>query len=106
MSSNPRRSRSAFSLRTRLLAGQVLLLAAVCVGIGAATEVALYRYLVGQLDTQLHEVAHRSAVIHGEPPPPPPPGRRDVRSEERRVGKEVRARWRAYDWVKKQTMNT
>ncbi|HLS00190.1 HAMP domain-containing histidine kinase [Mycolicibacillus parakoreensis] len=79
MSSNPRRSRSAFSLRTRLLAGQVLLLAAVCVGIGAATEVALYRYLVGQLDTQLHEVAHRSAVIHGEPPPPPPPGRRDVR---------------------------
>ncbi|BBY56107.1 two-component sensor histidine kinase [Mycolicibacillus koreensis] len=62
-----------------MLAGQVLLLAAVCVGIGAATEVALYRYLVGQLDTQLHEVARRSAIIHGEPPPPPPPGRRHLR---------------------------
>ncbi|ORX06774.1 sensor histidine kinase [Mycolicibacillus trivialis] len=79
MSSNLRRNRRTWSLRTRLLAGQVVLLAAVCLGIGAVTEFALYRYLVGQLDTQLHEVARRSAVIHGEPPPPPPPGWDHVR---------------------------
>ena len=39
-------TRSArWSLRARLLAGQIALLTAVCLGIGAATEVALHRYL-------------------------------------------------------------
>jgi len=70
MSSNLR-SRT-WSLRARLLIGQVLLLAAVCVGIAGATELALYQYLVGQLDAQLLEAANRSAMIYGEPPPPPP----------------------------------
>lgn len=73
MSSNPRPSRpGSWSLRARLLTGQVLLLAAVCVGIAAVTEVALYQYLVSVLDGQLHEVGHRASMLFGEPPPPPP----------------------------------
>jgi two-component system, OmpR family, sensor kinase len=60
-----------WSLRLRLLIGQVLVLAVVCVGIGAATELALYRYLVGQLDTQLQDASHRSVRIFGEPPSAP-----------------------------------
>ncbi|MCG5432933.1 HAMP domain-containing histidine kinase [Mycobacterium sp. MYCO198283] len=66
---------SGWSLRARLLAGQILLLATVCVGIAAATELALYQYLVHQLDERLDEVGRRSAVMFGEPPPPPPPWR-------------------------------
>ena len=46
----------SWSLRARLLIGQVLLLATVCVGIAAVTELALYQYLVSALDSQLHEV--------------------------------------------------
>jgi len=73
MSSNPRPSSPrSWSLRARLLIGQVLLLAAVCVGIAAVTELALYQYLVSALDSQLHEVGHRASVLFGEPPPPPP----------------------------------
>jgi len=80
MSSNPRpssrgqssRGPGTWSLRARLLIGQVLLLAAVCLGIAAVTELALYQYLVSALDSQVHEVAHRGAVLFGEPPPPPP----------------------------------
>lgn len=73
MSSNPRRSGpGSWSLRARLLIGQVFLLAAVCVGIAAVTELALYQYLVSALDSQLHEVGHRASMLFGEPPPPPP----------------------------------
>ncbi len=61
----------AWSLRLRLLIGQVVVLAIVCVGIGAVTELALYRYLVGQLDTQLQEASHRSVRIFAEPPSAP-----------------------------------
>ncbi len=64
---------STWSLRARLLIGQVFLLAAVCVGIGAVTVFALYQYLVGQVDDQLRDSAHRSSIIYGEPPPPPLP---------------------------------
>ncbi len=60
-----------WSLRLRLLIGQVVVLAIVCVGIGAVTELALYRYLVGQLDTELHDASHRSVRIFGEPPTAP-----------------------------------
>ncbi|HEY9304481.1 MAG TPA: ATP-binding protein, partial [Mycobacterium sp.] len=42
-----------------------------CVGIGAVTELALYRYLLGQLDTQLQDASHRSVRIFGEPPSAP-----------------------------------
>jgi len=61
----------AWSLRFRLLVGQVVVLAVVCIGIGAATELALYRYLVAQLDTQLRDASQRSVRIFGEPPTAP-----------------------------------
>jgi two-component system OmpR family sensor kinase len=61
----------AWSLRFRLLVGQVVVLAIVCIGIGAATELALYRYLVAQLDTQLRDASQRSVRIFGEPPTAP-----------------------------------
>ncbi|HEX4392206.1 MAG TPA: HAMP domain-containing sensor histidine kinase [Mycobacterium sp.] len=61
----------AWSLRFRLLVGQVVVLAVVCIGIGAATELALYRYLVAQLDTQLRDASQRSVRIIGEPPTAP-----------------------------------
>ncbi|CAN5449180.1 two-component system sensor histidine kinase TcrY [soil metagenome] len=64
----------AWSLQARLLVGQVLLLALVCVGVGAVTEVALKQYLVHQLDSQLVEATGRSAMMSGLPPPPPLPG--------------------------------
>ena len=60
-----------WSLRLRLLIGQVVVLAIVCVGIGAVTELSLYRYLVAQLDTQLHDASQRSVRIFGEPPSAP-----------------------------------
>ena len=65
MSSNLRAS--TWSLSARLLVGQVLLLAAVCVGIGAVTLGALYQYLAGEVDAQLRETAHRSAMMFGVP---------------------------------------
>jgi two-component system, OmpR family, sensor kinase len=68
-----------WTLRMRLLVTQVLLLALVCVAIGVATEFALQRFLMRQLDTQVVEAARRSVGIMELPPPfhlpPPPPGR-------------------------------
>ncbi len=61
----------ASSLRFRLLAGQILVLVIVCLGIGAATELALYKYLVAQLDTQLRDASQRSVRILVEPPTAP-----------------------------------
>ena len=61
----------ASSLRFRLLAGQVIVLVIVCLGIGAATELALYKYLVAQLDTQLRDASQRSVRIYVEPPTAP-----------------------------------
>mgnify|MGYP001806358098 CR=1 FL=1 len=71
---------STWSLSARLLVGQVCLLLVVCLGIGAVTVLALHQYLVGEVDNQLRETAHRSAMIYGQPPPPPlPPAMRDNR---------------------------
>ncbi|MGB6150063.1 MAG: two-component sensor histidine kinase, partial [Mycolicibacter algericus] len=61
-------ARRSWSLRARLLAGQVALLTVACLGIGAVTELALYQYLVSQLDHQLSDAARRSARLHGQPP--------------------------------------
>jgi two-component system OmpR family sensor kinase len=58
-----------WSLRLRLLATQVLLVAVVCASIGIATEFALQRFLVRQLDQQLVEAGRRSAAIFDLPPP-------------------------------------
>ena len=67
-----------WSLRARLVVTQVALLAVVCVSIGIATEFALQRFLINQLDDQLLEAGHRSAAIFALPRPPiglpPPPG--------------------------------
>ncbi|WP_102143689.1 sensor histidine kinase [Mycobacterium hubeiense] len=81
MSSSPRaeppgvwtriRSPRTWSLRARLLVSQVALLAVVCAGIGIATEFALQRFLMHQLDEQLKEAGRRSAAIFDMPPPPP-----------------------------------
>ncbi|TPG31240.1 sensor histidine kinase [Mycolicibacterium hodleri] len=59
-----------WSLRLRLLVTQVVLLAVVCASIGIATEFALQRFLVRQLDEQLVEAGRRSAAIFELPPPP------------------------------------
>ncbi|WP_405138373.1 sensor histidine kinase [Nocardia sp. NBC_01388] len=95
MSSNPQaeapgrgRSPRRWSLRARLLVGQVLLLVIVVVGTGAATEFALQQFLVHQLDTELIGVQKRSlgdagggpslgprpSAPSGPPPPPSGPG--------------------------------
>ena len=83
MSSSPPPDRRRWSLRARLLAGQVALLTALCIGIAGVTELALHHYLVGELDGQLLQIAQRSSMMDRRPPPmpgmpmppPPPPAR-------------------------------
>ena len=82
MSSSPRadgrRSRfrflRAWSLRARLLATQIVLLALVCAAIGVGTELALQRFLMNQLDDRLAETSRRSTGLFEFGPPPPPSG--------------------------------
>ncbi|MFT4201632.1 sensor histidine kinase [Gordonia sp. (in: high G+C Gram-positive bacteria)] len=90
MSSSPlteRRNRltspSRWTLRSRLLVGQVLLLALVCVVVGTATEIALRHYLMAQLDDTLSEVSHRSVMMTAFPPPPDRPGHAPPRRRQR-----------------------
>ncbi|MBB5959432.1 two-component system OmpR family sensor kinase [Saccharothrix tamanrassetensis] len=66
---HPRR----WSLRTRLIAEQVVLIAVVCTSIGVITVLSLRDFLVDRLDQQLYEAAAR--VERGGPPIPglPPP---------------------------------
>jgi two-component system, OmpR family, sensor kinase len=74
-SSRPARSGSrplaktprVWSLRLRLLVGQIIVLVVVCVGITAATELALLRHLRTQLDSQLAGASYRSALMYPEP---------------------------------------
>jgi two-component system OmpR family sensor kinase len=82
MSSSPRadggrsrfRSPRTWSLRTRLLASQIVLLALVCAAIGVGTEFALQRFLTNQLDERLAETGRRSVGLFefGSAPAPPP----------------------------------
>ncbi|MBW8712206.1 MAG: two-component sensor histidine kinase, partial [Mycobacterium sp.] len=82
MSSSPRadagpsrfRSPRSWSLRARLLASQIVLLALVCAAIGAGTEFALQRFLMNQLDDRVAETGRRSTGLFEFGPPPPPPG--------------------------------
>lgn len=82
MSSSPRadrpltriRSPRAWSLRTRLLVSQVILLALVCAAIGVGTALSLQHFLTNQLDDRLAETGRRSAGLFEFGPPPPPPG--------------------------------
>ncbi len=79
MCSKRRRSRlrTRWSLRARLLTGQALLLVAVVVGIGVASEIGLQKLLIGQLDAQVMDLQNRTLIgLGGGPrlgPPPPPP---------------------------------
>jgi two-component system OmpR family sensor kinase len=66
-SSRPASTQRVWSLRLRLLVGQIVVLAVVCVGITAATELALRHHLVKQLDGQLSETSYRSALLYPEP---------------------------------------
>jgi two-component system, OmpR family, sensor kinase len=50
------------------LVGQVVVLAVVCVGITAVTELALRHHLLKQLDEQLGGTSYRSALMYPEPP--------------------------------------
>ena len=83
MSSNPHaesegrtrlHSPRTWSLRTRLLVSQIILLALVCAGIGVGTMIALQHFLTNQLDDRLAETGRRSAGLFEFGPPPPPPG--------------------------------
>ncbi|MGZ4524878.1 MAG: sensor histidine kinase [Mycobacterium sp.] len=69
-SSRPARPRRVWSLRLRLLVGQVVVLSVVCIGITAATEFALLHHLVAQLDGQLAGTSYRSALMYPEPKRP------------------------------------
>src|SRR6516225_5613603 len=73
----------AWSLRARLLTTVVSLLAVVCVGIGVGTEIALHRFLMGQLDEQVINAGRRAARLFDLGPPPPgwrPPSLPDVQN--------------------------
>ncbi len=72
------RSPSTWSLRSRLVVGQVLLLTLAFVVVGVATELALRQYLMNQLDSALRDTAHRSVMMSGFPPPPDFPRRHTV----------------------------
>jgi two-component system OmpR family sensor kinase len=50
------------------LVGQVVVLAIVCVGMTAATELALRHHLLAQLDGQLSGTSYRSALMYPEQP--------------------------------------
>ncbi|CAM4363247.1 putative sensor histidine kinase TcrY [Mycobacterium basiliense] len=65
-SSRPASSPRFWSLRLRLLIGQVVVLAVVCVGITVATELALRHHLVAQLDNQLAGTSYRSSLMNPE----------------------------------------
>ncbi|EUA54352.1 putative sensor histidine kinase TcrY domain protein [Mycobacterium intracellulare 1956] len=49
------------------MVGQIVVLAIVCVGITAVTELALNHHLVKQLDGQLAGTSFRSALMYPEP---------------------------------------
>jgi len=57
------------TLRGRLIAGLLALLAVACAAVGAVTFVSLHTYLVGQLDQQLVQASGRYQACLGHPPP-------------------------------------
>src|SRR3954452_11761207 len=68
------RSPRSWSLRARLLASQIVLLALVCGAIGVGTAFALQRFLTDQLDDRVAETARRSTGLFEFGPPQPSPG--------------------------------
>src|SRR5882757_4210630 len=61
---------SRWSLRARLLAGLIGLLAAVCIVVGVVTAIALHKYLINQLDGQLSAAAQRAQGMNRQPSGP------------------------------------
>jgi two-component system OmpR family sensor kinase len=61
-----------WTLRARLLAALLALLAAVSIAIGFASVVALDRFLLARLDDQLENASGRSRNAFDAPPGPPP----------------------------------
>ena len=57
------------TLRGRLIAGLLALLAVACAAVGAVTYVSLHGYLLGQLDQQLVQASMRYQACLGHPPP-------------------------------------
>jgi two-component system OmpR family sensor kinase len=57
------------TLRARLIAGLLALLAVACAAVGIVTFVSLHGYLLGQLDQQLVQASHRYQACLGHPPP-------------------------------------
>src|SRR5579863_3377810 len=57
------------TLRGRLIAGLLALLAVACAAVGAATYVSLHAYLLNQLDQQLIQASGRCQACLGNPPP-------------------------------------
>ncbi|WUH95866.1 HAMP domain-containing histidine kinase [Streptomyces sp. NBC_00433] len=61
------RTRGTWSLRRRLVASCVALVAVVCTVIGAVTIFALHDFLYGQLDGKVRDLAVRASGPHGGP---------------------------------------
>jgi len=87
-SGRPARWLARRTLRGRLIAGLLALLAVACAAVGAVTYVSLHSYLLGQLDQQLVQANMRYQACLGVPSPhhdhdsdsqpePPPPGTPD-----------------------------
>src|SRR5215472_18030632 len=58
------------TLRARLIAGLLALLAVACAAVGIVTYVSLHGFLLGQLDQQLGQASDRYQACLGHPPPP------------------------------------
>src|SRR5262249_13875377 len=82
-SGRPARWLGRRTLRGRLIAGLLALLAVACAAVGIVTFVSLHGYLLSQLDQQLVPASHRDQAGLGNPPPdahrasPPGPPRHD-----------------------------
>src|SRR5215467_13270581 len=68
-SGRPARWLGRRTLRGRLIAGLLALLAVACAAVGIVTFVSLHGYLLNQLDQQLVEASHRYQACLGGPPP-------------------------------------
>jgi two-component system OmpR family sensor kinase len=111
-SGRPARWLARRTLRGRLIAGLLALLAVACAAVGAVTYVSLHGALLGQLDQQLKQASARYQVClgvqpHGHdsdsdhPPPPPPgtPGGCAQRQQEQTFTAQVRGGVLVYPYV-------